>query len=162
MIINTENIKDLLKSNYPSTHIGTETGLNISGINKYRTGKSKVENITLKYMEGLQKFYDDHRDETIQHKIDISGIRKSVGIYNNWQGAARIYFDPSDNSVWTKIYNSPNEWDQYHDKDIIEIASKATQRMDERDNQITMRKIRELVGGVIGNGKRCTRNSQHY
>ncbi len=151
MIIDTENIQELLKSDYPSTQIGVETGLSISGINNYRTGKSKFENITLKYLQGLQEFYNDHRDETTQKKVNISGIRKAVGTFNDWQGAARVYFDPSDISVWTKTYAGPGEWDRYKDPNIIQIAQKATNRMDERDNTITMREIRELVDGVINN-----------
>lgn len=151
MIINTENVQNLLKSDYPSTQIGTETGLSISGINNYRTGKSKFENITLKYIEGLQQFYNDHRGETTKQKINIAGIRKAVGAFNEWQGAARVYFDPSDTSVCTKVYAGPGEWDKYKDPKIVQIAQKATNRMDERDNKITMREIRELVDGVEKN-----------
>lgn len=148
MIINTENIQELLKSDYPSTQIGTETKLNISGINNYRTGKSKLENITLKYIEGLQQFYNDHHGETNHKKVNIKGIRKAVGIFNDWQGAARVYFDPSDTSVWTKTYTDPGEWDRYEDSKIIQIAQKATNRINERDNTITMRQIREAVAAL--------------
>lgn len=151
MIIDTENIQELLKSDYPSTQIGVETGLSISGINNYRTGKSKFENITLKYLQGLQQFYNDHRGETTQQKVNITGIRKAVSAFNDWQGAARVYFDPSDISVWTKVYAGPGEWDRYKDPKIMQIAQKATNRMDERDNKITMREIRELVDGVEKN-----------
>lgn len=148
MIINTENIQELLKSDYPSTQIGVETGLSISGINNYRTGKSKLENITLKYIEGLQQFYNDHHGETNHKKVNIKGIRKAVGVFNDWQGATRVYFDPSDTSVWTKVYASPGEWDRYEDSKIIQIAQKATNRIDERDNTITMRQIREAVAAL--------------
>lgn len=151
MIIDTENIQELLKSDYPSTQIGTETGLSISGINNYRTGKSKFENITLKYIEGLQQFYNDHRGETTKQKINIAGIRKAVGAFNEWQGAARVYFDPSDTSVWTKTYAGPGEWNRYKDSKIVQITQKATNHMDERDNKITMREIRELVNEVEKN-----------
>lgn len=151
MIINTENVQSLLKSDYPSTQIGTETGLSISGINNYRTGKSKFENITLKYLQGLQGFHDNHHGDTNQKKVNIKGIRKAVGVFNKWQGAARVYFDPSDTSVWTKVYAGSNEWDKYKDPNIVQIAQKATNRMDERDNKITMREIRELVDGVEKN-----------
>lgn len=151
MIIDTENIQELLKSDYPSTQIGVETGLSISGINNYRTGKSKFENITLKYLQGLQGFYDNHHGKTNQEKLNITGIRKAVSAFNAWQGAARVYFDPSDTSVWTKTYASPREWDKYKDPKITQIAQKATNRMDERNNTITMREIRELIDGVEKN-----------
>lgn len=151
MIIDTKNVQELLKSDYPSTQIGVETRLSISGINNYRTGKSKLENITLKYLQGLQGFYDNHHGKANQEKLNITGIRKAVGAFNDWQGAARVYFDPSDMSVWTKVYASPQEWDKYKDPKITQIAQKATNRMDERDNKITMREIRELVDGVEKN-----------
>lgn len=83
--------------------------------------------------------------------IKITGIRKAVGDFNNWQGAARVYFDPTDMSVWTNVYGGPGEEDRYDDPAITQIAQKATSRMDERDDTITMRRLRETVAEIISN-----------
>jgi len=40
-------------------------------------------------------------------KMTIKGIKKAVGEFNRWQGAARIYYDISDGHVWTNIYPGP-------------------------------------------------------
>ena len=85
--------------------------------------------------------------------IKITGIRKAVGDFNKWQGAARIYFDPTDMSVWTNVYGGPGEEDHYDDPAITQIIQKATNRMDERDDTITMRRLREAVAEVLVDGK---------
>lgn len=74
--------------------------------------------------------------------IKITGIKKAVGEFNNWQGAARVYFDRSDLSVWTNVYASENEWNEYHDDNIVEIHAKLA--MDQRDDVTSMKEIREL------------------
>lgn len=149
MIINTEEIDQLIKSEIPAQWISDETGLDGNNIARYRNGKSDLKNMNRNYLEGLQKFYNAHKDDEPKEKLKIVGIRKAVGVFNAWQGAARIYFDLSDTSVWTKTYVGPDEWNYYKDPEIVQIAQKATNRMDERDNTITMREIRELVDGVI-------------
>jgi len=148
MIINTKEIDQLIRSKAPAQWISDETGLDGNNIARYRNGKSDLKNMNRNYLEGLQKFYNMHKDDKPKEKLKIIGIRKAVGVFNNWQGAARVYFDPSDKSVWTKTYAAPGEWNRYKDTGIIEIAQKATNRMDERDNKITMREIRELIEGV--------------
>lgn len=74
----------------------------------------------------------------------IKGLKKAVGEFNAWQGAARIYFDTSDKSVWCNVYTSPGNWDEYHNNSISEIAHKATIVMAERDNKITMKQLKEI------------------
>lgn len=54
----------------------------------------------------------------------IAGIAEAVTDFNRWKGAARIYFDSSDNSVWTNVYADGNSFDRYHDSSIIEVMSK--------------------------------------
>lgn len=151
MIINTKEIDQLIRSKAPAQWISDETGLDGNNIARYRSGKSDLKNMNRRYLEALQKFYNAHKDDKPKEKLKIIGIRKAVGAFNTWQGAARVYFDPSDTSVWTKTYVSPGEWNRYKDARIFEIAQKATNRMDERDNKITMREIRELVDGVEKN-----------
>ena len=149
MIINTQDVESLIKSKVPALHISEETGLSTKGITNYRTGKAKLSNMTRGYLEKLQQFHNDHRDEKATDSIKIKGIRKAVTAFNNWHGVARVYFDPSDMSVWTNIYSSPGEEDHYDDPAITQIVQKATTRMDECDNRITMRQIREAVTTVI-------------
>lgn len=151
MIINTKEIDQLIRSKVPAQWISDETGLDGNNIARYRNGTSDLKNMNRSYLEALQKFYNAHKNDGPKEKLKIAGIRKAVSAFNDWQGAARVYFDPSDMSVWTKVYASPREWDKYKDPKIVQIAQKATNRMDERDNTITMREIRELIDGVEKN-----------
>lgn len=149
MIINTQEVESLIKSTVPALQISEETGLNVKGITNYRTGRAKLSNMTRGYLEKLQQFYNDHKEDTPMEQLKITGIRKAVGDFNNWQGAARVYFDPTDMSVWTNVYGGPGEENHYDDPAITQIAQKATTRMDERDDRITMRQIREAVAEVV-------------
>lgn len=149
MIINTEQIKSVLNSNFTSPQITEEIGLKTRNIINYRNGSTDFDSMSLKSLSGLQQFYNNHKGDKLEADIKITGIRKAVGAFNSWQGAARVYFDPTDMRVWTNIYNSPGEEDHYDDPAITQIAQKATTRMDERDDRITMRQIREAVAVVI-------------
>jgi len=145
MIINTDQVKSVLKSDFTAPQIAEESGLKPRNINNYRQGLADFENMNLRYLVGLQKFYNNHKEDTPMEQLKITGIRKAVGNFNDWQGAARVYFDPTNMSVWTNVYGGPGEEDHYDDPAITQIAQKATTRMDERDDRITMRQIREAV-----------------
>ena len=149
MIINTEQIKSVLNSNFTSPQIAEEIGLKTRNIINYRNGSTDFDSMSLKYLSGLQQFYNNHKGDKPEADIKITGIRKAVGAFNSWQGAARVYFDPSDMSVWTNVYGGPGEEDRYDDPAITQIAQKATNRMDERDDTITMRQIRETVAEAV-------------
>ena len=149
MIIDTQEVESLIKSKVPALQISEETGLNTKEITNYRTGKAKLGNMTRGYLEKLQQFHNDHKEDKATEKIKIKGIRKAVGDFNNWQGAAQVYFNPSNMSVWTNIGPKAH----YDDPAITQIAQKATTRIDERDDRITMRKIREAVNAVLTGGK---------
>lgn len=152
MIINTDQIKALLGSDVPAVQIADETGLKPRNIQNYRKGAADFENMSLTYLAGLQKFYNDHKNREEDKKMEnikITGIRKAVGDFNDWQGAARVYFDPSDMSVETYVYEGPGSYEEFDNPKIVEIAQKATTRMDERDDRITMRRIREAVAEVL-------------
>ena len=153
MIIDTQEVESLINSKVPALQISEETGLSTKGITNYRTGKAKLGNMTRCYLEKLQQFHNAHKDDKATESIKIKGIRKSVGVFNNWQGTARVYFDPSTMSVWTNVYDGPDEEDRYDDQTITKIAQKATNRMDERDDRITMRQIRKAVDAVLTGGK---------
>ncbi len=149
MIINTREIDSLIKSTVPALQISEETGLNVKGITNYRTGRAKLSNMTRGYLEKLQQFYNAHKEDKAMENVKITGIRKAVGDFNDWQGAARVYFDPTDMSVETYVYEGPGSYEEFDDPKIVEIAQKATNRLDERDDRITMRQIREAVAEVI-------------
>lgn len=74
----------------------------------------------------------------------IAGIAEAVTDFNRWKGAARIYFDRSDNSVWTNVYADGNSFDRYHDSSIIGVMSK-TLLQDERDRT----NAAELIAAII-------------
>ena len=152
MIINTKEVESLIKSTVPALWISEETGVNVKGITNYRTGRAKLNNMTRGYLEALQQFYNDHENSVEGKKMEnikIKGIRRAVGEFNKWQGAARVYFDPSTMSVWTNVYGGTGEEDCYDNPAITQIAQKATNLMDERDDRITMRQIREAVAEMI-------------
>lgn len=152
MIINTDQVRSVLKSDFTAPQIAEESGLKPRNINNYRQGLADFENMNLKYLAGLQKFYNDHKNREEDKKMEnikITGIRKAVGAFNDWQGAARVYFDPSDMSVETYVYEGPGSYEEFDNPKIVEIAQKATNRMDERDDRITMRQVRETVAEVI-------------
>lgn len=149
MIINTKEVESLIKSTVPALQISEETGLNVKGITNYRTGRAKLSNMTRGYLEKLQQFYNVHKEDKAMENVKITGIRKAVGDFNNWQGAARVYFDPSDMSVETYVYEGSGSYEEFDDPKIVEIAQKATNRMDERNDRITMRQIRETVADRI-------------
>lgn len=154
MIINTDQIKVLLGSDVPAVQIADETGLKPRNIQNYRKGAADFENMSLTYLAGLQKFYNDHKNREEDKKMEnikITGIRNAVGDFNRWQGAARIYFDPTDMSVETYVYEGPGSYEEFDNPKIVEIAQKATTRMDERDDRITMRQVRETVAEIISN-----------
>ena len=149
MIINTDQVKSVLDSNFTAPQIAEESWLKPRNINNYRQGLANFENMNLRYLAGLQKFYNNHKEDTPMKNIKITGIRKAVGAFNDWQGAARVYFDPSDMSVETYVYEGSGSYEEFDNPKIVEIAQKATKRIDERDDRITMRQIREAVAEVI-------------
>lgn len=74
----------------------------------------------------------------------IEGIDSAIRDFNSWKGAARIYFDSSDNSVWTNVYADGNSFDRYHDSSIIEVMNK-TLLQDNRNRT----NAAELIAAII-------------
>ena len=85
-------------------------------------------------------FYGKH-GETIARPIVIKGIKKAVGKFNSWQGAARVYFDTATGEVWTMIYNSCGRVNSMGDT-VFVVASKATHNMIGGLDTITMKSLR--------------------
>lgn len=79
--------------------------------------------------------------------LKITGIKQAVGDFNNWQGAARIYFDKSDGKVWTMIYSDSDSYNRYHSSSIEEIYSK--DNFLGRDDKVKMVELRTLCEAEI-------------
>ncbi len=75
--------------------------------------------------------------------MKLKGIKKAVGDFNNWQGHAEIMMNVETGEIWCDIFASGNEWKQYHSDTIFKVTSKV--RMDERDDRVTMKEIRQLI-----------------
>ena len=57
--IDLSKIEKLLSSDISAYAIAKETGLTRAVVNRYRTGDTALENMTIKTALKLQKFYDD-------------------------------------------------------------------------------------------------------
>lgn len=141
MIIDTEEVQKLIDSDFSATQIGKEMDLSIKNITRYRSGEYALENMTLKYLSGLQKFYSAHKDDPKPIKIKIKGIRKAVTDFNGSNKKAWVYLDPRRECVWTA-------YDRGYDKNIVEIARKT-----EKQPKITMLEIKNLVLKVLDHDK---------
>ena len=53
-------------------YIGSECNVTKAMVSKYRLGKQKVENMTLKTAIKLQKFYNDHKDDPPKTDLKIA------------------------------------------------------------------------------------------
>jgi hypothetical protein len=82
------------------------------------------------------------------NKMKIKGIKKAVSKFNGWNGAATVYYDTDDNSVWTNVYTSCNSWTQYDSDTIHAIVSKGNP-MSTQDDKISMQSLTEII--VSGN-----------
>ena len=81
--------------------------------------------------------------------IKITWIKNAVGAFNSQIGAARIYFDKEELKVWTNTYPSGQSWDDYHDKNIIEIYAKLD--MQDQWDKITMKQLTNMAIEVMQN-----------
>ena len=72
MIINTDSIKSVLDSKVTGDYIESECNVTKAMVSKYRSGKQKVENMTLKTAIKLQKFYDNHKDNPPKKDLKIA------------------------------------------------------------------------------------------
>lgn len=79
--------------------------------------------------------------------MKIKGIKRAIGDFNNWDKSAIVYFDKSDNTVWTKVYASSNEWEEYHSDTIIQVAKKNGLN----PYKLTMKELSEMVESRILN-----------
>jgi len=145
MIIDTKKIEALLNANISASAIQAETGVRNEAISKYRSGVTDVNNMTLDTAKKLCDFWDLSKGGKIMDNTKIKGLKKAVGDFNNWQGTAIVYYDRSDEKVWTNIYEGSGNWDEYPDQNIVQILSKATNSILGRDDKTTMRQLAEMI-----------------
>ena len=145
MIIDIDKINKLLEmEDISADYVFSKTGISRTNYRGYKkNGNLNIMNMSLNTAMKLQELYEEvSQREVIGMKI--KGVKKAVGDFNNWQGAARVYFDMDELKVWTNIYEGPGSWDDYHDNAIVEVYSKATFSILERDNEISMRDLQLL------------------
>lgn len=145
MIIDTKKIEALLNANISASAIQAKTGVRNEAVSKYRSGAADINNMTLDTAKKLCDFWDLSKGGKIMDNTKIKGLKRAVGDFNNWQGAARVYYDRSDEKVWTNIYAGPGQWDEYSDQNIVQILSKSTNSILGRDDKTTMLQLAEMI-----------------
>ena len=142
-----KEIEKLLASDKTAYEIAQATGMSPSNIADLRSGKRKLDNVTLANAEKLYQYQmigDLQTDEDKAIKqLDAKGIKKAVGDFNDWQGHAVIFYDKEERNAWTEVYASSNSWTEYHDDVVVSIHEK-----DDflgRDNKTSMREIKRAI-----------------
>lgn len=150
MIIDTEKIEKLLASPISGDRIEASTGIGKKAISNYRTGNAKLSNMTLETAAKLCAFWISEESKKLS-AIKITGVKKAVGEFNQWSGAARVYFNKKELKVWTILYSNPEEVRryQYGQEEIVEVIQKTTNDTQERDNRITMYQLQELCENIL-------------
>ena len=80
-------------------------------------------------------------------KFNEDKIKIAVQEYNQWQGDAVILCDTTDGSVWTDVFASSNDWNEYHSDTIHSITSK--RGLSSRDNKVNIEAIKELLDAEV-------------
>src|SRR5699024_5971375 len=145
MIIDTSKIRALLDNKSISYgRISEETGISKGPLFEYRSGNRDISVMTIEMANKLQTLYENIQKGDDDMDIKITGLKKAVGDYNNWQEQARIYFDAKELEVWTNVYPGGNEsWDEYRDKNIVEVINK--RGMVASDNEyLSMRELKNI------------------
>lgn len=71
------------------------------------------------------------------------GLAQAVADFNSWIGAATVYYDESDNTVWTNVYASENEWDEYDSDSIFGVLGK--HKLEDNWNKTTAKDIKVAI-----------------
>lgn len=150
MIIDTNKVQALLDDKTVSyDYIALEAGLSRGTMHRYRNGQSKLSSMTIETAAKLQDLYDKKIEEDKKMDVEIKGLKKAVGEYNKWQEQARIYFDKNELEVWANVYPGGNEsWDNYHDKNIVEVASKRGAVANDND-YLSMRELKNICANKL-------------
>lgn len=141
MIIDTSKVQALLNDKTITyDHISNVTGLSKGAIYPYRSGKRKIEAMSIEVASKLQKFYEENQKGENDMDINIKGLKKAVSEYNKWDEQARIYFDMEELEVWTNVYAGGNEsWDE----NIVEVVSKHGMVAND-NNYLSMRELKNI------------------
>ena len=142
-----KEIEALLASNKTAYEIAQATGMSPSNIADLRTGKRKLDNVTLANAEKLYDYQiniglQTPEDEVVE-ALKVKGLKKAVGDFNDWQGHAVIFYDKEEQRAWTEVYASSNSWSEYHDDAVVCLHQK-----DDflgRDNKTSMREIKRMI-----------------
>ncbi|EOW1885527.1 hypothetical protein ACNZ61_002719 [Enterococcus hirae] len=135
MIIDIDKIQALLDDESISdTYIEKETTL--TQIRQYRTGKKKIENMTLNMAMKMQSLYDWIQKE--KYLNSIKGLEKAVNDFNTYQGVAVVYFDKKELKIWTVIHEDFELHDEYMDQNTVILLQKGTHDILSRNDKTTM------------------------
>ena len=141
MIIDTDKIQALLDNESISdTYIEKETTL--IQIRQYRTGKKKIENMTLSMAMKMQSLYECIQKE--KRSNSIKGLEKAVSDFNTCQSAAVVYFDKKERTIWTIIYDDLGLHDDYMNENIVILLQKGTYNILSRDDKTTINDLELL------------------
>lgn len=145
MIIDTDKVQALLDDKSISYgRISESTGISKGPLYEYRSGKRDITVMSIDMAHKLQNLYEEIKQEGNEMDINIKGLKKAVGEYNNWDEQARIYFDKSDLEAWTMVYPGGNEsWENYQDDNIVEVISKRGMIAND-NNYLSMRELKNI------------------
>lgn len=147
MIIDTDKIKKMFADESISgNEIAEYAETSPQFVNGYRTGTNDLNNMTLAAASKMMSAV-----ETIENKpkadIKIKGTKQAVSDFNNWQGAAAVFFDKNKKEMWTNVYASGDDQTIYRDSNVVEIKSKSS--LSENWNTTTMRELKTLAVGEL-------------
>lgn len=123
--------------------IWKDTGIPETTLSDLATGKTLIENMFFKKAAKLTEYAKIIKDGGDTKMTKLTGIKKAVGEYNNWQGHAEIMLDKESGKVWCDVFASGQEWKNYHDENVVRLLTKAINSMWERDDTTSMREINE-------------------
>lgn len=69
------------------------------------------------------------------------GVKKAAGEtkgLNGWNGHTQIAYDPETDTVYSEYIPNVNEWNEYHDENIISFTTEEPMTMDEIKSQINL------------------------
>lgn len=141
--ISAKKVMQLLHTDVSAQQIAEATGVSRMTIARYRQSNS-IASMQLELAEKLEDYYDQLLTED-DFNFKVTGIRKAVSAFNNADQFARMYFDPNDMTIWVNEYADENDWDKYHDPNIVQLTSKNTLQYE----KVTMREVYRLIATAI-------------
>ena len=87
-IVDLSKIEELLNSNVSAYAISKDTNLTRAVINRYRTGETKLENMTIRVALKLQEFYDENYiKQTISYDSGemITELKEDIASFGDFE-----------------------------------------------------------------------------